>query len=71
MTFVSKVVSVDSVVIFELIKKVDEMEALIETLEIQSDANLMEQLEQTKKEHAAKTSVKTKEELANYLRSLG
>ena len=73
MSFATKTINVDSKVLFELIKKVDEIESLVETLDIQSDNELIKELEQSKKEFAQKQvkNVKTKAELAKYLSSLG
>ena len=69
----TKQIQVDSSVLFELIHRVEAIESLVETLEINLDKDLLRQLEESKKEFAQGKAkiVRTKEELSTYLSSLG
>ncbi|HIH23112.1 TPA: hypothetical protein HA238_05265 [Candidatus Micrarchaeota archaeon] len=67
-----KQISVNSSVLVELIKHVEVMESLVETLEINLDADILKQVEESKKDFAQGRvkNIKTKTELSAYLNSL-
>jgi len=69
----TKKIEVSSDILMELIEKVEEMDSLIETLEVNLDLSLISQIAQSRRDIAlGKTrKVKTAKELKGYLASLG
>ncbi len=65
-------VEVNSDVLVELIRRVEEIESLVETLEVNLDKDILKQVEQSKRDFALGKykKVQTKEELSAYLKSL-
>jgi hypothetical protein len=73
MQMATKKIEVSSDILMELIEKVEEMDSLIETLEVNLDLSLISQIAQSRRDIAlGKTrKVKTAKELKGYLASLG
>ncbi|MBI5227740.1 hypothetical protein HY988_04090 [Candidatus Micrarchaeota archaeon] len=69
----NKQVEVNSSVLVELIRRVEEIESLVETLEVSLDKDILKQIEQSKRDFAQGKykMVQTKEELSSYLKTLG
>ena len=72
MQMATKKIEVNSDIIMELITKVEEIDSLVETLEVNLDRNLLRQMIQSKREIALGKSRKvTAKKLDEYLASLG
>ena len=68
-----KQIEVNADILAQLITRVDEIERLIETLEVNMDKTLLKQIEQSRKDFASGkgTTIRSKKELKEYLASLG
>lgn len=68
----TKNIQINSNLLVEIIKKAEEMESLVETLEISLDSDTLKQIEQSKKDFAqGKTkTVRDAKELNDYLSTL-
>lgn len=68
-----KQIEFNSNILVELLRRVEELESLVETLEVSLDKDILKQVEQSKRDFAAGKSktVRTQNELIDYLASLG